>query len=391
MSSVDLFNEMVILRDKIDKQMQMDIWPKLFRLLPPENYNVTLDLSFDELTDFLMAVANASVNQAYQANASMVSNHLADDDDRTRIAQQQQQARTQPSRRNMLNLFGRQTFAKEDGGTGDGFNEATISMYRKACQRLVQYYTLSSTSTADFKVGDLVMGMIYLAKMSTYRPLFALLETTFEHNNECIPHLEPDQMYNMVNLLRGLLELPASTVDADNVKLLRSTMSRVMSFPLTRFPRVIIMPNAGLTRDERCTVTNLFIERAYKLAKMESQQFVESSESNRIPYCDDEEFINELLKMTENFSLPRMFYNATNSIFYTTMENYAINNCKFNINDYNNIYKALDTITEECSAANDAMGFGSKNNNTLTDSLNIYLNGNSATTTSSLNKRRKYL
>lgn len=39
-----------------------------------------------------------------------------------------------------------------------------------------------------------------------------------------------------------------------------------------------------------------------------------------------------------------MYYNVVNIMFYMIMENYVVFNCKFNIEDYNNIFKVMENI-----------------------------------------------
>lgn len=376
MSAVDLFNEMVILRDKIDQQMQMDIWPKLFKLLASDD--TVLELPFDDLIDFLISVANASQTKDVRRNASMVSRIAApgggDIDEQATIE-------SRPlSRSGVLNLFPSTSIVR--GSKRVGGESEDLSEYRKSCQRLLQYYTLSSTSCTDFKIADLVMCMIYLAKSVNYRPLYALLKTSLSQNNECMPYLAPDQMFNLVELLRNLMDVPTATIDFNNIKLLKMTMNKVMNYPVTRFPRIMLLPNTSLAKDERCTIIDLFTERGEMIKKLESTQYMDALEDSRIPFCEDEEFINELLKITDNFSLPRMFFNATNSIFYTTMENYAIANCKFNLEDYNNIYRAMDLFKE---MNNHHVG------NEISDSLNLYLGvpiGSGSYSSSNLSKRK---
>ncbi|AGR56841.1 ac101 [Hemileuca sp. nucleopolyhedrovirus] len=388
MSSVDLFNEMVILRDKVDPQMQMDIWPKLFHLLPDPN-DATIDLSFDEFIEFMTNVAAASANRNLSDNAALASEHVSANENitagRRRNVNNIAVDTATDTGRGILNVFSRGGGAAARNRIIDNdvvSGSVNLNTLRKTCQKVLQYYTLNTTSSSDFKVGDLVYCMLYLSKISNYRPLYNLLEQAFGETYECMPNLTADQMYHITNLLRSLLNLPTSTIDFDTVKVLRASLNKIMNYPLTRFPRIIIIPNTGLSRDKRCTIEDLLLERGEKLARFEPEHQILASnmDSNKIPYCDDEDAINDLLKTTDEFSLERMFYNAANSMFYTTMENYAVSNCKFDIEDYNNIFKTMD----EFKQLSDKCGITAKNPK-ITDSMNVYLNGASASS-----KRKKY-
>ncbi|AHH82666.1 C42 [Buzura suppressaria nucleopolyhedrovirus] len=372
MSAIDLFNEMVILRDKIDPQMQMDIWPKLFYLLPASADTLTLSLT--EFTEFLTTVAQLAANRSRNDNAALASEHLTADHsvvDRSAIV-----VNSSPPSRGIVNVFpNRTTSAIPDIDDGSTFNLATL---RRTCRKVLQYYTLTSTTASEFKVHDIVSCLLYLFRNDNYRPLYNYLESNF--GETCMPTLTPDQIYYMTNLLRSLLDLPSSSIDYENLKLLRANVGKIINYPLTRFARVIIVPDDALSNTKPQTLEDLILDRAPRIANLEPQQYVDNSDT-QIPYCDDENFINKLAHMTHDFSLERMFYNAANSIFYTTMENYAITNCRFEVNNYNNIFKCMDEykiLSENC-------GYKQKNED-LTDSLNIYLNGyNNAN-----NKRKKY-
>nr|UPO71201.1 orf89 [Trichoplusia ni single nucleopolyhedrovirus] len=376
MSSVMLFLEIERIKNKIDTQMNMAIWPKFFPLLADPD--ATMDLSMDEFQDFLTTVAQLSQTSHAENNAALTSQF-----ERGGATTAPTTATSCPFpatsssssiQRNPLSLF-----ASTSGRTitTTESSSANMALFRKNCQKILKHYTLTNTSSTDFKVSDLVSCMIYLAKSPKYRPLYALLENSMVDEYECMPNYTSNEIHHITDLLKNLLDLPTSIVDFGNIKILKSMMNKAMNYPVTRFARVIVLQSSGLSRDKRCTLEELLTERGDELSKLEPQQYVNASEGNRIPYCDDEEFINELLKITDDFSIHRMFYNAANSIFYTAMENYAVSNCKFNVHDYNNIFKVMDNIRDYSEKSGILVKTPEQ-----TDSLNIYLGGTS--------KRKKY-
>ncbi|RTL85773.1 hypothetical protein EJV44_24800, partial [Ancylobacter aquaticus] len=351
MSGVMLFLEIETLKNKVDRQMQMEIWPKFFPLL--SNSNSTLNISLNEFMDFLETVARQSVLNA-DVNSTVLATGLAPAPEPT--------PPSAPQRRNLLNLFSQRQQTEKSDNLIEDLNE-----YRKRCVRLLQYYTLTSTTSVEFKISDLICCMIYLSRIPKYRPLYAYLEGTFlaDDDVECSPYVTPDQQYNIVNLLRLLMEMPGSTIDMNTVKLLRSTMIKTMKYPLARFPRIMVLQNTNLTKDKRCTLHDLIIERSESIKNLDSNQCINDLNSSKIPYCDDTEFITDLFDMITDFPIPRMFYNAANSIFYSSMENYAVANCKFDVNDYNNIFTIM-----ECTKESDALTLKHLE---MSDSLNVYL------------------
>jgi Baculovirus protein of unknown function (DUF844) len=362
MSNVLLFLEIERLKNKIDRRMNMPIWPKFFTLLADPDGSINLPIS--ELQDFLVTVAEMSRTDRTTENAALISQHVS-----AESTAPVDQAAFRPRPRNVLNIFSKQDEKK----TTDSYHMAS---FRKNCQKILKHYTLTSTISTDFKVGDLVSCMVYLSKVPKYKPLYLMLENSMIEDFECVPNYSSDQMINLVDLLKNLLDLPSTILDFTNIKLLKSTLNKTMQYPVSRFPRIILMSDTSLVKDKQCTLEELILERGQEISKLEPQQYIHSTEGTKIPYCDDEEFINDLLKIVDKFDVHRMFYNAANSIFYTTMENYAVANCKFDVCDYNNIFKVMDTIRdyERCLLPK-------------SDSLNVYLGD----AMSSNVKRKKYL
>lgn len=372
-----LFLEIERIKNKIDSEMNMAIWPKFFPLLADPDAHINLSLS--EFQQFLVTVAQMARTAQTENNAALAS--AAQDNAMTTSASAPAREPLPP--RNILNLFGG---ARRMAAGGEVSAESVnMCTFRKNCQKLLKHYTLSNTSSSEFKVADIVSSMVYLAKSPKYKPLYSLLEMSMTDEYECVPNYTADQMHHIVDLIKSLLDLPTSLIDFGSVKILKSTFNKAMNYPITRFARVMLLPSAPLASDKRCTIEELILERGHEISKLEPQQYLNASEGTKIPYCDDEHFINDLLKLIDDFSLHRMFYNAANSIFYTTMENYAVANCKFEVSDYNNIFKVMDNLREYDSKC------GLIVNRHKTDSLNIYL-GNSMTgnTSASGAKRKKY-
>jgi hypothetical protein len=361
-----LFLEIERIKNKIDSQMNMAIWPKFFTLLAdPDAY---INLSFDDFQQFLVTVAQLSRTAHAEENAVLASTLDANIPTTSPAVP--------PAPRAVLNLFGGARAGTSGRVADDSVN---MSVFRKNCQKLLKHYTLSSTTSSDFKVSDIVSCMVYLAKAPKYKPLYSLLESSMTDDFECLPNFTSDQMHHLVDLIKSLLDLPSSIIDFSNIKLLKSTFNKAMNYPISRFARIMMLPSASLARDKHCTIEELILERGNEISKMDAEQCINASEGTKIPYCDDEYFINDLLKIIDDFSLHRMFYNAANSIFYTTMENYAVANCKFDVVDYNNIFRVMDNLREYDSKCGLVVNRGDKS-----DSLNIYL-GNASTS-----KRKKY-
>ncbi|QNV47807.1 bv/odv-c42 [Alphabaculovirus altersperidaniae] len=385
MSSVMLFLEIERIKNKIDSEMNMAIWPKFFPLLADPDGHVNLSLS--EFQQFLVTVAQMARTAQIENNAALAS-AARDNTMSTTTA-----VSSAPPPRNILNLFGGGDAAMRRKGNAVAASSDSVNMatFRKNCQKIIKHYTLSNTSSSEFRVADIVSCMVYLAKSPKFRPLYSLLELSMTDEYDCMPGYTADEMHHIVDLIKSLLDLPTSLIDFGSVKILKSTFNKAMNYPITRFARVMILPTATLASDKRCTIEDLIVERGQEISKLEPQQYLDSSDGTKIPYCDDEQFINDLLKLIDDFNLHRMFYNAANSIFYTTMENYAVANCKFEVNDYNNIYRVMDNLREyeiQCG------GGTLINRKEKTDSLNIFLGTNkisSGVGGGTLNaKRKKY-
>nr|AIW01475.1 P40 protein [Spodoptera frugiperda multiple nucleopolyhedrovirus] len=383
MSSVMLFLEIERIKNKIDSEMNMAIWPKFFPLLADPDSHINLSLS--EFQQFLVTVAQMARTAQIENNAALAS--AARDNTLSGVAEQPPPPPPSTSQsRNILNLFGGggNVSRRKDINASDAVNLAT---FRKNCQKLIKHYTLSNTSSSEFRVADIVSCMVYLAKSPKFRPLYSLLELSMTDEYDCMPSYTADEMHHIVDLIKSLLDMPTSLIDFGSVKLLKSTFNKAMNYPITRFARVILLPTASLASDKRCTIEELLVERGQEINKLEPQQYLNSSEGTKIPYCDDENFINDLLKLIDDFNLHRMFYNAANSIFYTTMENYAVANCKFSVDDYNNIFKVMDNLREYQTQCGSSTLINPKDK---IDSLNIFLGSGEYSSSGTSSKRKKY-
>ncbi|USC25943.1 p40 [Palpita vitrealis nucleopolyhedrovirus] len=363
MSAIALYLEINKLRLKIDEPMQLAIWPQLFPLLC-DNYQ-SVELNTDAVINFMMHVARASQNIVLNNNAAIASQYAAGNANQTPVMT----SMAQPVARPVINLF-----AQANANTVEQPSEELINMrrYRNAARKLLHHYSLNSTHSTEFKVSDVIMTMIFLLRSEKYNTLFKLLESTFD-NYTCRPHMAQTQMDTLLDSVRSLLEMPTSTVDSNTIDVMRSSFARCFNSPVMRYAKIALLQNVSLQRDKRTTLEELLIERGEKIQTLQPQQYINSGTG--IPFCDDADFLNKLLKHIDPYPLSRMYYNAANTMFYTTMENYAVSNCKFNIEDYNNIFKVMDNIRK----------YNNKTTNDH-DELSIYLGVQSSNNT----KRKKY-
>lgn len=357
--------------------MNMAIWPKFFTLLgDPDG---TIDISMSEFQDFLVTVAQLSKAYHTENNAALMSQFRPN-----ALATAAGESSTCPfpaSSSNVLNLFPSPSVKKLD-------TNLNMIAYRKNCQKLIKHYALTSTTTTEFKISDLVSCMVYLAKSPKYRPLYAILEDTMYDDGTCIPNLTSQEIIHLVDLLRNLLDMPVTTLDYGNIQILRNTLNKAMSYPIARYPRIMVAQSALLSKDKRCTLEELIVERGKQLTKLVPTQLVKPLDTNKIPYCDNTNLMNTLMKLIDDFPVHRMFYNAVNAIFYTTMDNYATANCKFDVQDYNQLFSVVDDINE----FNMKSGLVVRKPK-ISDSLSVYLQSGSRDRLSvdvGPSKRKKY-
>lgn len=392
MSSVSLFLEINRLRLKIDERMQLELWPRLFPLLCADDASdINIEIPTSVLIQFLTMVARKSQNAFVNTNASMASQYAAAASSST-----QQPPPPPPSDipafsaggggeaapRTVFNLFARTEQQQQQQQQPSSNELINMRQYRNAARKLVHHYTLNSTNSTEYKISDVIMTMIFLLRSEKYHYLFKLLESTF-HDYTCKPQMTQVQVDTLLDSLRSLLEMPSIIIDMNTVDVMRSSFARCFNSPVMRYAKVVLLQNLSFQRDQRTTLEELLVERGERIQSLQPQQYINSG--TEIPFCNDVEFINKLLKHIHPYSLPRMYYNAANTMFYTTMENYAVSNCKFNIEDYNNIFRVMNKI-KQCSRS-----AVNKTNNIASDDLNIYLGIKSAEESSNaLVKRKKY-
>lgn len=326
MSVTDVHIRIDNLRRLIDEHMQMEIWPLLLRMCSDTVTNI--DVNTNNLIKFLITVARKSQTSFANSNAATAS-AFESGNSVTRIATSTAAPATQT-------VFG--------GFVSAPNNEpALVDMrrYRTAARRLIQHYTLNTTASSEFKVSDVVMTMIFLQRSESYHQLFKLLDMTMD-GLTCRPQLTESQTNTLLHTLRTLLDMPSVPIDMTTVDVMRNSFTRCFASPVLRYAKIVLLEGETVSRDKRTTLEELLVERGNNIQKLQPQQYVRSG--SEIPFCDDSEFINKLLKHLDPYPLSRMYYNAANAMFYTTMENYAVANCKFNIQDYNKIFKGAESV-----------------------------------------------
>lgn len=364
MSAVEFFLEIDKLRRKIDENMQMEIWSLLFPLFCDDG-NRNIQLSTTTFIDFLTTVARISQNYFMNNNAALASQYAAGN-----IAPSVQKTSAANTSANKTPfrpvLFAQNATTATSQSVDDLIN---MRRYRNSARKLIQHYTLNSTNSTEYKISDVVMTMIFLLRSEKYQYIFKLLETTFD-DYTCRPQMTQIETDSIIDAIRSLLEMPSTTIDLNMIDVMRSSFARCFHSPVMRYARIMLLQNASIQQDKRTTIEELLVVRGQNIQMLQPQQYILSG--TQIPFCEDAEFLDILLKHIDPYPLRRMFYNAANTMFYTTMENYAVSNCKFNIEDYNNIFKVMDKIRK----------LGKKHESS--DDLNIYLGGKPIT------KRKKY-
>jgi hypothetical protein len=330
MSVIDVHIRIDHLRRLIDENMQMEIWPQLLRMCSDTVPNI--DVNTANIMAFLITVARKSQTANANTNAAIASQFASGSDTTGEVTNA---ATVIAPAQTVFNAFMPTSVAAAAAPLID------MRRYRTAARKLIQHYTLNTTNSSEFKVRDVVMAMIFLERSDKYHPLFKLLESAFE-DLSCRPQLTEGQTNTMLDTLRTLLEMPSTTVDMTTVDVMRGSFARCFASPVMRYAKIVLLQGESLSRDKRITLEELLVERGSNIQRLQPQQYVTSG--TEIPFCDDSEFINKLLKHLDPYPLSRMYYNAANSMFYTTMENYAMANCKFNIEDYNKIFKGAESV-----------------------------------------------
>ena len=329
MSVIDVHIRIDHLRRLIDESMQMEIWPLLLRMCSDTVPDI--DVSTANIMAFLITVARKSQTANANTNAAIASQFAAGNG--ITGAPNNAAGSSAAPVQTVFNAFMPTSVAAAP--------LIDMRRYRTAARKLIQHYTLNTTNSSEFKIRDVVMAMIFLERSDKYHPLFKLLESAFE-DLTCRPQLTEGQTNTLLDTLRTLLEMPSTTVDMTTVDVMRGSFARCFASPVMRYAKIVLLQGETLSRDKRTTLEELLVERGSNIQRLQPQQYVTSG--TEIPFCDDPEFINKLLKHLDPYPLSRMYYNAANSMFYTTMENYAMANCKFNIEDYNKIFKGAESV-----------------------------------------------
>ncbi|AAR28870.1 ORF106 [Leucania separata nucleopolyhedrovirus] len=341
MSSVMLFLEIENLKNKIDKRMNMGIWPKFFPLLVDPQ--ASIQLTIDEINDFLVTTARVSEIDRTESNVAITSqfaNAIGGGGAAIVPPAAAPPPAVQPSAAaGIFNIFKQPTTQSNRSA----LSSADSASFQRKCQKILQYYTSAGTTSTDFKISDLVACMVFLSNSSRFRALFNLLRTSMTSDYECMPPLGDVEVQNLIDALRELTGMTAYSVNFEALRMLKVTLGKVMNYPIAKYPRVVIAETYRASHDQQTSLEELILDRYDGMKRMETQ-FVTLNNA-KILQSTDTALIDHLLKRNlDEVPVERMFYNSVNAIFYATMENYAVSNCKFVVSDYNNIFKTVDDV-----------------------------------------------
>ncbi|AUA60316.1 P40 [Operophtera brumata nucleopolyhedrovirus] len=321
MSSVSLFLGIETLKNKIDPAMRMPIWPKFFPILV--NQNAGVDFTITEIVDLLTNTARMSLIRSQETSAALTS----------QFANPTTGTVQQVARPPATSFIGVMKPTPSD-------NSDLASLQRK-CRQLLKYYTEAAGSTTEFFIGDITKCMIFLKITPSYASLYNFLQESMYKDYDCPPALNELEKSYIVNQLREITGLD-NKVDYEALKILRVTLGRLFNYPIARYPRIILMEGIKKVRNEKLyEIEEIITQRWDTMIRLEPQ-FVIDEKSRRIVENENIDLTDQMLKSIEHINVDRVFTNAMNAILHSTIENCAMSNCRFNIEDYNHIYNCAD-------------------------------------------------
>lgn len=322
MSSVSLFLGIETLKNKIDPAMRMPIWPKFFPILV--NQNAGVDFTITEIVDLLINTARMSLIRSQETSAALTSQFA------NPTGTIQQTPATRPPATSFIGVMKPAPSESSD-----------LASLQRKCRQLLKYYSEAAGATAEFFIGDITKCMLFLKITPSYTSLYNFLQESMYKDYDCPPALNELEKSYLVNQLREITGLD-NKIDYETLKILRATLGRVFNYPIARYPRIILMEGIKKVRNEKpYQIEEIIYERWDNMSRLEPQ-FIIDEKSRCVVESENIELTDQMLKSIEHINVDRVFTNAINAIFYSTLENYAVSNCKFNPEDYNHIYCCAD-------------------------------------------------
>ncbi|ACH69447.1 p40 [Trichoplusia ni granulovirus LBIV-12] len=313
-----------------DGQMRLPFWERFLALFGTNT--ITIDMPL--LTDLINECAVAAENKLVMQSATIYSQYT------NNAADPQQQ---QPSTVNRLPPF------RVVNNASVNNNNIDFNKYATYTNKILNYFVSAGVTASAFRVKDIIMMYLYTSSIPKYKPLFDVLDAALTRGErECVVSLNETTSSLVLDNLRDVTGVTNIRLDYESLVYLNNSIQKAVNNELHKYPMVKVRDRCSLLNaniyDKITDPCKAFVDKFSLLIGLKLQYQVPSCPNN---FCTNPVVVeNVAINVEKSCDMNRMVFNAINNIFINTVEQFAIENIKFDEDDFSKRFRILDRIRE---------------------------------------------
>ena len=228
-------------------------------------------------------------------------------------------------------------------------NNVDFKKYATYTNKMLNYFVSAGVTASAFKVKDIIMMYLYTSSIPKYKPLFDVLDAALTRGErECVVSLSETTSSLVLDNLRDVTGVTNIRLDYESLVYLNNSIQKAVNNELHKYPAVKVRDRCSLLNAniyEKITdPCKAFVDKFSLLIGLKLQYQVASCPNN---FCTNPVVVeNVAINVEKSCDMNRMVFNAINNIFINTVEQFAIENIKFDEEDFSKRFRILDRIRE---------------------------------------------
>lgn len=317
-----------------DAQMRLPYWEPFFPLFANTTANsITIDML--TLTDLINEAAVAAENRLVMQSATIYSQYTNNAADTTTTTTTNMPLNRLPPLR-VVNPT-------------PAPSEIDFKKYASQTNKIFNYFVSAGVTASAFRVKDIVMMYLYTSSVPKLKPLFDLLDNALMRGErECVVMLSDAVSSLVLDNLRDVTGVTNIRLDQESLVYLNNSIQKAVNNELHKYPVVKVRDRcsmiSGNVYEKITEPCKAFVDKFSLLVGLKVQYQVASCPNN---FCTNPVVIeNIVINVEKACDVNRMVYNSINNIFINTVEQCAIENIKFDAEDFSKKFRILDRVRE---------------------------------------------
>lgn len=316
-----------------DAQMRLPYWEQFFPLFSGNATTITLDMTL--LTDLINEAAVAAENRLVTQGATIYAQYT--NDPSLSSTQQQQPTASTGNRLPPMRIVHQSA------------SENNFKKYSTFTNKVLNYFVSAGVTASIFRVKDIVMMYLYTSSVPKFKPLFDVLDAALMRGErECVLGLNETTSSLVLDNLRDITGMTNIRLDYESLNYLNNSIQKAVNNELHKYPVIKVRDRCSLlggnVYDKITDPCKAFVDKFGLLVGLKMQYQVTSCPNN---FCTNPVLIENIaINIEKSCDMNRMVFNSINNVFINTVEQCAIENIRFDAEDFSKKFRILDRVRE---------------------------------------------